>query len=241
MLIPLRVLILEDQPAYAELMLYELRRAGYDPDWQRVETEADYCARLDSTLNLILADYHLPTFDVLRALDLLRARNLDIPFIVVTGSISGEQAVDCMKQGAADYLPKDRLASLGPAVTTALEQRHLRAERRQAHATLDTFLQQCPALIFMKDLDGRYRLVNCPFEKLFHVSQEQAIGRNDYDIFPGEVADEFLANDQKVLAAGSPLEFEEVVLRREGVRLPPRPSSFHSMTPLGHSAVSVAS
>ncbi len=65
---PLRVLILEDQPADAELMLHELRRAGFAPVWERVETEAAYLAHLDQSLDIILADYHLPQFDALRAL-----------------------------------------------------------------------------------------------------------------------------------------------------------------------------
>jgi len=117
-------------------MLHELRRAGFDPAWQRVETEADYLARLDPTLDLILADYSLPTFDGLRALQLLRAQGLDLPFIIVSGSISEEVAVECMKQGAADYLLKDRLARLGPAVAHALEQWRLREERQRAEEKL---------------------------------------------------------------------------------------------------------
>lgn len=131
---PLRVLILEDRPADAELALAELRRAGLDPDWQRVETEADYLAALDPALHLILADYSLPQFDAAQALALLQARGLDIPFIVLSGMISEEVAVECMKQGAADYLLKDRLARLGPAVRQALERKRLRDEQREREA-----------------------------------------------------------------------------------------------------------
>lgn len=133
---PLSVLILEDRESDAELMLHELRRAGFKPQWQRVETEQDYLAHLHPALDVILADYTLPQFDALRALHLLQKRGLDIPFIVVTGSISEEVAVECMKQGAADYLLKDRLARLGPAVVQALKQRKLREEKRQAEAAL---------------------------------------------------------------------------------------------------------
>src|SRR5512136_2852621 len=101
---PLRVLILEDRATDAELMLHELRRIGYEPDWRRVETESDYLTCLVPTLDVILADYTLPQFDALRALHSLQDRGLDIPFIVVTGSVGEEAAVECMKQGATDYL-----------------------------------------------------------------------------------------------------------------------------------------
>lgn len=133
---PLRILLLEDRPDDAELILYELRRAGFAPDWQRVETASDYLARLHGDLDAILADYTLPQFDALRALHLLQECGLDIPFIVVTGTISEEAAVECMKQGAADYLLKDRLSRLGPALTRALQEKKLRDEKRRAETAL---------------------------------------------------------------------------------------------------------
>ncbi len=133
---PLRVLILEDQPTDAELMIAELRRHGLDFDWQIVDTEAAYVAALDSDPDVILSDYSMPGFKAPRALEILQARRADIPFIVATGSISEEVAVDCMKRGAADYLLKDRLVRLGPAVAQAIAQARLRRERSQALQTL---------------------------------------------------------------------------------------------------------
>jgi PAS domain S-box-containing protein len=133
---PLCVLILEDRATDAELMLHELRRVGYEPDWRRVDTELDYRTCLVPTLDVILADYTLPQFDALRALHFLQGRGFDIPFIVVTGSVGEEAAVECMKQGATDYLLKDRLGRLGAAVERALQQKHLRDEKRQAEAAL---------------------------------------------------------------------------------------------------------
>jgi len=136
---PLRVLILEDNPADAELMVLELRRAGFEPEGQRVESESDYRACLIPDLDVILADYSLPQFDAPRALHLLQESTLDIPLIVVTGAVGEEVAVGCIKQGAADYLLKDRLARLGQAVTHALEQKRLRAEKARAeHALRDS-------------------------------------------------------------------------------------------------------
>jgi PAS domain S-box-containing protein len=136
MSVPLRVLILEDQPADADLMVRELRRAGFDPDWCRVEVEEDYLIHLDPALDVILADYRLPRFDALTALHRLQERGLDIPFIVVTGALGDEAAAECVKKGATDFLLKDRLARLGPAVVNALEQRRLRREQREAEMAL---------------------------------------------------------------------------------------------------------
>ncbi|HKA55665.1 MAG TPA: ATP-binding protein [Candidatus Binatia bacterium] len=143
---PLHVLILEDRPEDAELVLHALHREGFDPSCQRVETEADYLARLRGDPEVILADYSLPQFDALRALRLLQDRHLDIPFIVITTSVSEEVAVECMKQGAADYLLKDRLARLGLAVRRALQERRLRDEQRRAEAALQEEAQVAAAL-----------------------------------------------------------------------------------------------
>ena len=110
--IGLKVLILEDRPDDAELILYELRSAGYQPAWKRVDTEESYLDSIGDGLDVILADFNLPQFNALRALQLLNQRRLDIPFIIVSGVISEETAIDCMKLGAADYLLKDRLGTM---------------------------------------------------------------------------------------------------------------------------------
>jgi two-component system sensor histidine kinase UhpB len=130
--IPLRVLILEDNATDAELMAEELRRGGFDPDWQRVETEEGYLARLADGLSVILADYSLPQFDAPRALRLLLDRGLSIPFIVVSGAIGEEVAVAIMREGASDYILKDRMGRLASAVAAVLEKRRLRDEKQRA-------------------------------------------------------------------------------------------------------------
>ena len=129
---PLRVLIVEDNPNDAELVLRELRRAGFNPDWKRVDTEAEFSSSLDPKLDIILSDYVMPQFSGLRALEVLNSCGLEIPFIIVSGTIGEETAVAAMRSGAADYLLKDRLARLGQAVEHALDKRRLRDERRQA-------------------------------------------------------------------------------------------------------------
>ena len=132
----LSILVLEDRQEDAEMMIRSLRSAGIAFQWQRVETREQYVKALDDPWDVILADYRLPQFDALQAIALLQERRLDIPVIVVTGSISEEVAVECMKQGAADYLLKDRLARLGPAVHQALEARRMRAQKQEAEEAL---------------------------------------------------------------------------------------------------------
>jgi PAS domain S-box-containing protein len=155
----IRVLILEDRPEDAELMVEELRRGGFDPLWQRVETEADYLAGLASGPSVILADYHLPGFDAARALQLLRERSLDIPFIVVSGVIGEDIAVATMRQGAADYLLKDRLVRLAPAVSRVIEEKRLREENRGAEEALRRAEQRYRE-IFENAVEGIYQVTS---------------------------------------------------------------------------------
>jgi two-component system, cell cycle sensor histidine kinase and response regulator CckA len=127
----LNLLIVEDNPNDAELLVRELYRAGFDPHWLRVDTETDYLNNLRPDLDLILSDYGMPQFSGLRALELLKQRGLEIPFIIVSGTIGEETAVTTMQQGAADYLLKDRIARLGPAVHRAMKEVEERIERRR--------------------------------------------------------------------------------------------------------------
>ncbi|HXG08172.1 MAG TPA: response regulator [Gemmataceae bacterium] len=129
---PLRVLFVEDQPADVELILRELRRGGFEPVWQRVETEGEYLAALDPSFDVILADHTLPDFDSLDALRWLQQRGLDVPLIVVSGTVAEEVAVRALREGAADYVFKDRLPRLGLAVARAVGQRRLREEKRRS-------------------------------------------------------------------------------------------------------------
>lgn len=145
---PLRVLILEDRPADCDLMLHELRRGGFDPVWHHVETEQDYLARLDPTLDVILADYALPGFDAVRALRHLKAQGLDIPFIVISGTIGDEQAAAVMKEGATDYVLKDRMARLGHAVASALEGHRQHQALRGAEASHRSLFEGMPMGLF---------------------------------------------------------------------------------------------
>jgi PAS domain S-box-containing protein len=130
-------LILEDQEADFELVIRELKRAGLTVGVQRAETEEEFRTQLQGLPDIILSDYVLGLrFNALSALEVLQQSGLDIPLIVLTGVVSEETVVECMKRGAADYLFKDRLVRLGPAVRRALEESKSRRQKRQAETSL---------------------------------------------------------------------------------------------------------
>jgi two-component system, cell cycle sensor histidine kinase and response regulator CckA len=135
--IPLRVLIVEDSPTDTELMLRELRQGGFAPTHERVDTpEAMRAALTRQVWDVVLSDFHLPSFDAPQALATLQGRGDDVPFIVVSGSIGEDAAVAVMRAGATDYIMKDRLQRLAPAVARALEDAAVRRERRQLQLQL---------------------------------------------------------------------------------------------------------
>jgi PAS domain S-box-containing protein/putative nucleotidyltransferase with HDIG domain len=130
-LIQLNLLIVEDNPSDAELNVLQLEKAGYRINWRRVQTEQEFLEALESAWDLVLADWSLPQFSGLRALQLLRGKGFATPFIIVSGQISGEEAVNAMHQGANDYLLKERPERLEQAVENALESRRLANENKR--------------------------------------------------------------------------------------------------------------
>jgi PAS domain S-box-containing protein len=136
-LVPLKILLVEDQPLDAELIVAALERSGYTvAPVERVETPEQFSAQLELSPDIILCDYGLPRFNALEALRLLEARRLSIPFIIISGSIGEETAVEAIKRGADDYLLKDRLGRLGPAVAQAMAKNKLRAAAERAEEDL---------------------------------------------------------------------------------------------------------
>jgi PAS domain S-box-containing protein len=192
MIQPLRVLILEDNPEDAELLVRQLRRSGFEPDWRRVDTEKDYLANLDGQLDIILSDYAMPQFDGMRALELLKQRELDIPFIMVSGTIGEDIAVQAVKKGAADYLLKDRIARLGPAIEHVLKQKRLREEAKQTERALlaseisyrRLFEAAKEGILILEADTGRISDVNPFLLEMLRFSQGEMIGKSIWEIGP---------------------------------------------------------
>ncbi|MBU6401365.1 MAG: response regulator [Verrucomicrobia bacterium] len=179
----IRVLLLEDSHIDAELTVEHLRQAGFDPECRRAQSQSGFLAHLEPPPDLILADYQLPQFTGLQALEAVRERGLDIPFILVTGSLGDELAAECIRRGAADYLLKDRLGRLGQAVSRALDEKRLREERRRAEearlsaeARFHRLVEQSLVGIYVIQGD-RFVYVNPKMADIFGISAEVLTSR----------------------------------------------------------------
>jgi CheY-like chemotaxis protein len=154
--LPLKILLVEDQPLDAELLIAVLEHAGYSlAPIERVETAEQFLHQLALRPDVILCDYRLPAFSAMEALGLLQERRLHIPFIIVSGTIGEETAVEAIKSGADDYLLKDRLGRLGTAIAHAIEEKKLRvaAERAEENLRESEFKYRC---LFEHLLDAAY-------------------------------------------------------------------------------------
>ena len=129
---PLRLLLVEDSDDDAELVLRELKRSGFDVSVCRVQTAEALAAALRDPRDLVLCDYTMPMLDAPTALEVVRKSGVDVPFIVVSGTVGEDTAVEVMRAGANDYLLKGSLTRLGPAVRRELRDGRARAARRHA-------------------------------------------------------------------------------------------------------------
>jgi two-component system cell cycle sensor histidine kinase/response regulator CckA len=227
---PLRVLMVEDSEDDALLVLRELKKGGYNPEYERVETAAAMRKALqDKTWDVILCDYHLPGFNGIEAIVVLRETNIDIPLLIVSGAIVEEMAVECMRLGAHDYVMKGNLSRLVPAIERELKEAESRAQRKQAeeelHRTnvfLGLIVENIPSMIFLKDAkELRYVRFNRAGEDLLGHSMDDMLGKNDYDFFPKEQANFFTEKDREVLHGKEVVDIpeERIQTRNKGERI----------------------
>src|SRR6478609_3242761 len=186
---PIKLLLVEDSPEDTELLVGALHRAGYEPEWTRVDTEAGFLAGLHANLDLVISDYSMPQFTGLRALELNQAHHPEIPFIVVSGTIGEETAVETMRLGATDYLMKDRLGRLGPAVNRALEDGRLRRDRRKSELALKNSEEKLRLVtdnsrvgLVMVNTDRCYTFANDTYAEILGLASAEIVGRRVADV-----------------------------------------------------------
>ncbi len=201
-----RVLMVEDDDNDAVLIRRELKHLTPPPDIQHVRTSPAFVAALDGFApHVILCDHNIPGFSGREALELAQRARPDVPFILVTGSLDEETAVRYLKGGAADYILKDRLVRLGPALLESLQRAREREALRRHERLLRQIIDANPSLIFVKDWDGRFVLVNQATAEIYGTTVESLVGKTDADFNPNaeEVA-HFLRDDRDVMASGQP-------------------------------------
>lgn len=216
----LRLLIIEDSDADTQLLLRELRHIGYDVEFERVETGGAMRAMLsEKEWDLILSDYALPKFNAPQALELLKISGLDIPFIIVSGTIGEETAVAALKAGANDFVVKGKFARLGPAIERELREAESHRDRKRAeeqikyHARLLRHINDAVIAI-----DDQFRITawNRAAERIYGWTGAEIMGRNVDEILRSGLTDEQQAKAQQLLKENSSFRSERIHSRKNG-------------------------
>lgn len=186
---PLRVLFVEDSNADLELCLWEFQKAELEVRADVVQTPQEFAERLcANAYDVVLADYQLPGWTGMQALELLRQQGKEIPLILVTGALGEEMAVECIKRGVADYILKDRLVRLPVAVCRALEEKQVRDARIRAEAVLQeseakfrTLAETIASAIFIHQ-GTECRYVNRAAEAITGYSREELLAMSSWEL-----------------------------------------------------------
>src|SRR5581483_9863900 len=174
----LLVLIVEDSENDMALLLDALRRGGYEPAFERVETEAEMEAALEKKWDVVISDYSLPGFSALAALTLLKKKERDIPFVIASGSIGEAQAVAAMKAGAHDYVMKDNLARLCSVIEREVREAAGRRERKRTEEQYQTLVSNIPGAVYRcgNDPDRTVELISDYIKELTGYPPSDFIG-----------------------------------------------------------------
>ncbi len=224
----LRILINEDQPMDADLLERALRKSGYEFVSHRVDSRSSFLAALKEFLpDIIISDYHLPTFDGMEALELAKNLAPDVPFIIVTGALNEVIAVECMKAGADDYVLKDHLVRIGPAIESAMKNRKILLEKILADQNLASsekkfraiFEQSNDAIFLLDGLD--FVDCNSMAVTLFGVARDRLLSGTPLDFSPdvqlNGVTSRILADEKiKGVTCGNRQTFEWLHQRPDG-------------------------
>lgn len=186
----LRVLHVEDSEADVSLLARHLSRAGYNLDSERVETAEAMRAALDArTWDVILCDYSMPHFDAMAALSVLKGTGLDIPFIIVSGTVGEEMAVEAMRAGAQDYLMKENLARLVPTIEREVAESENRRARRSAEEKYRAIFENAVEGIFQSTPEGRFISVNPAMARILGFDSPEDLMEHRKDIATEHYAD----------------------------------------------------
>lgn len=185
---PIKCLIVDDSENDALLELQELQKGGYEPTYQRVETREEINSALEQkTFDVVISNFVMSNITALEALALLQEKNLDLPFIIVSDTMSEDIALQAMKAGAHSSFKKKNIKLLVPAVERGLREVTIKRERTQAEETLreseqrlNTILQGSPIPAFVVGKNHKIIYWNKVLEELSGIKAEEAIGTNKH-------------------------------------------------------------
>lgn len=209
--------MVEDSETDSRLVLRELQQGGYEPQSQRVETAAELTAALAThEWDVVLCDFRLPRFTALAALELIRASGLDLPFILVSGAVGEEQAVALMKAGAHDFVLKDGMARLAPAVTRELGDAEARRQRRQAVAELSRTNEKLQGILnsitdglAVLDRNWCFTYFSEQAANILGIRPEQLLGGCLWELFPHTKGTKHFEEYHRAVETGQPVHFED--------------------------------
>ncbi len=217
---PVRVLHLEDNPLDAELIERDLRRGGLPVETRLATGRGEFeRAVREGPYDLVLADHNVPGYGGREALEQVRRHLPDVPFILVTGTLDEETAVGYMRDGAADFLLKDRRVRLVPAVRAALAEAEQQRQLARHRELLDSVMASAPAAIYVEDREGRFVLANQAAADLYGRATDELPGRREEELGgdAGEAA-ERREHRATVLAEGRTLTVDEEPFTSPGGR-----------------------
>ena len=218
---PLQVLLVEDSDADAELLLHALRTGGFDPAFVRVQSAAEMRDVLRTRRwDVVISDYSLPSFSGMGALEVLHESGLDLPFLLVSGTIGEDVAVDAVRAGAHDYLMKDRLQRLAAAVDRAMREAAARAAHRADQETLTALrkaVDSLPIGVTITGTDGRILFANPAEHELHGYAAGELIGRPGRDLVAPELAQPLTVEEMRHLRTW---KRERHNVRKDGSQFP---------------------
>jgi PAS domain S-box-containing protein len=217
---PLKVLIVEDSVDDTFFIVRELQRGGFNVDFERVETPAGMEAALRThNWDLVISDYSMPLYGGAAALALYQQSGLDVPFILVSGTMGEDIAVEMLKAGAHHYVMKQNMRKLVPAIRQELNACAQRKVHRQIEATqayLASIVSSCSDAIIGKTLDGKVVSWNLGAEKLYGYTASEMIGRSIAVLRPNYRPEELFEIMEQIKLGQQVQQWETVRLCKDG-------------------------
>jgi PAS domain S-box-containing protein len=210
----LRILIVEDSEEDTLLLLHELEKGGYEIKWKRVENSEEMGTALDNEeWDAVISDYMMPLFSGPESLELFKSRSIDIPFIIISGEISDQSAVELLKNGAQDFIRKDNMARLLPAIQRELSDAAIRKKERdnenalrKSRELLNNFMDSATDIFILLDSDLAFIEANRICLELIGLDRGEVIGRKFIELFPDFNIVDVCNSLGDVLEKGKPMQ-----------------------------------